>query len=322
MITSINAKSKQQTDFPATLVMPTAKQHVNTSVTTKQRVNTSVTTETSDETSDVKDVTAAKQRIDKNETAAKQHVEIADLNKHYYIALTGGFCDNIRIYCLHYVYPTFDVTFVASSIKQYEIGQKNDNLTKFNCNNVIYKKDVPKGNKVYMITTRNRNLIIPGFDTSYKYLKQHYKSIRRLLLNPLTAYSDFSKNLVENFIKDTKDYLLIGIRWRFPYTKRNHFFLYNCDSLIDDIEALLTVYNNIILMFDDWNYLKLFVRIFRDVLRNKTLISLERLGPNNVHELLFIGYNCIRFNRYKRIHRNFVHNFSGFYLLLETIALQ
>lgn len=255
----------------------------------------------------------------KHVSVNEANLEVIDFDKSYYIALTGGLCDNIRIYCLCYYYPNLKVTFVCNDLKQYEIGQKNTNLLKFNCKRIVEKSTLPPGTKIHKLTTRQRNLYIPGFDTSYSFVKMFRGKIRQLLLHPIQPYSNYCSKIV-NKIWKTNDYLLIGIRWRFPYSIRNHFFLYDCDKLFDSIEQSLTNYDNVILMFDDWNYLPLFVSIFRDLLKDKRIIVLNKIGPNDVPDLIRIGYTCIRHNKHKRTKKNFVHNFSGFYLLLELIS--
>lgn len=201
------------------------------------------------------------------------------------LVVTGGFSDNISIYCIRYVYPELSFRYIIRPFK-YEAKQSNENLFKFPFKNVIEydPKEIKKVNNHKEFTKYNHNNI-------FRYLDY----IRPLLLHPTVDYSEYSQNVV-NYIRN-KGYTIVGIRWRYPFIKVDKVSKFSILSLTDSMERIekyLMRYKNFVLMFDDWNYINMFTIMFRDLLVHKKIIILRKIDVNAVHELYYIAKYCTR----------------------------
>ena len=241
----------------------------------------------------------------------------------YYILLTGGFGDNLKLYCFKYAHPEYNVVFVNVAnvpelrdnivIPQYydqtlqnnkmEVGQKNTNMSLFNFPDVI--NYIPKGQKLYINKVKINGNSILQFDIS-KYKEQ----LQPYLLSPKVPYS---KTCIDIFNEvSSKRYGLIGIRWKYPCIGTcGSYFFRSSDKFVPKFAKFLEKHDNIILMFDDWDMIPMFEQMFIDILKGKRIISLQNIPINNIHELLKIASAVRR--------GDFVHNYSGFYQVVSLV---
>ena len=249
------------------------------------------------------------------------------MSKPYYVLLSGGFGDNLKVYSIRYKYPNTKFVFVnvpnTKNIAKYmhtpnkyidmitnhnlmEIGQKNTNTSLFNFDNVI--DYIPDGVKLY-----HHGDDMDGMSTMEFDLYQHKKHLRPILLHPRATYSQKCLNIYRTVSK--KRFGLIGIRWKYPcnWPTCQNYFLNTAHEFIPQLATFIKKHNNIVLMFDDWNYIGLFIQLFIDLLTDgkHTVISLENIPINNIHELLRIS-SAIR-------QKDFIHNYSGFYQIVELV---
>lgn len=207
----------------------------------------------------------------------KQTDKIIDL------VVTGGFTDNISIYCIKYRYPELSFRYV---IKQYiyEAKQNNENLFNFPFENVI-KYDP----KIITETHNHKEFSKYTHNNIYSYLDY----LRPILLHPKKPYSEYAKN-VAKYIRN-KGYTIIGMRWRYPFisiNKKDSFSLISLSTSMEKIEKYLLRNNKFVLMFDDWSFVEMFTIMFHDLLVNKRVILLQKIDVNDIHDLYYISKHC------------------------------
>lgn len=259
--------------------------------------------------------------------------DIKNMKNVNYVLLTGGFGDNIKAYALKYYFPHKNFIFInvpntkelatrLRSPKHYldliehknllEVGQKTTNMGLFNFPDVInYIPDTDK--KILTMYDYGKLLRVFGLQP---FLMKIRHELSKYLLSPKVKYSDYCLK-VYNRIKD-EEYAMLGIRWRYPCINEcgNIFLSGNNKKFVtEQIPDFLRKNNNIILVFDDWKMLELFRVMYYDILYNdgnyKNVITLQPIGPNDIHDLLKIA-SCIEL-------KNFLHNYSGFYQILSLV---
>lgn len=246
----------------------------------------------------------------------------------FYILLTGGFGDNLKIYCFKYAHPEYRCKFVnvpntpdiadnvlnkklylevISKHNPMEVGQKNTNMSLFNFPDVI--DHIPPGVKLYINHIQIENNGILQFN-----IHKYKRMLRPFLLQPRVKYSNTCKRIFEEV--SSKRYGLIGIRWKYPCVGNpcRSFFMFNAGKFVKKLTRFMKKHRNIVLMFDDWSYTDLFIGMFSDLINEKQhrIISLENIPINNIHEMLKIG-SAIDGS-------DFLHNYSGFYQVVELVV--
>lgn len=272
----------------------------------------------------------------KDVATSKQYEETKDIKNMKnvnYVLLTGGFGDNIKAYALKYYFPHKNFIFInvpntkelatrLRSPKHYldliehknllEVGQKTTNMSLFNFPDVI--NYIPNTDKK-ILTMYDYGKLLRVFGMQPFLMKIRHE-LSKYLLSPKVKYSDYCLK-VYNRIKD-EEYAMLGVRWRYPCINEcgNIFLSGNNKKFVtEQIPDFLRKNNNIILVFDDWKMLELFRVMYYDILYNdgnyKNVITLQPIGPNDIHDLLKIA-SCIEL-------KNFLHNYSGFYQILSLV---
>lgn len=244
----------------------------------------------------------------------------------YYILLSGGFGDNLKLYCFRYEHPEYNIIYVnvpnTKDIAKYmydknnymrmiskynimEVGQKNTNMSLFKFDNVI--NHIPYDELIYTHGNKINNNWLMVNDV-YKFRSK----LKPILLNPIVPYSRLCMDIFNEINKNK--YGLIGIRWKFPYQGFEHrYFLAQSSKFIPMVANFIKKHNNIILMFDDWDYTALFIQIFIDLLADgkHKVITLKDISVNEIHNMLKIA---------SAIDKNdFIHNYSGFYEIVKLV---
>ena len=257
---------------------------------------------------------------------SKQLMAVDHRKPTYYILLSGGFGDNLKLYCFRYAHPEYKIVFVNVSntkeiakymfdkdnylrmITKYntmEVGQKNTNMSLFKFDNVI--DHIPYNEPIYTHGNKiNSNWLMVNNIGDYK------NKLKPVLLKPIVPYSSLCKCIYKEV--NTHKYGLIGIRWRFPYQGFDHkYFLAQSSKFIPQVANFIRKHNNIILMFDDWDYIPLFIQLFIDLLTDgkHKVITLQDISVNNIHELLKIASAISK--------HDFIHNYSGFYDIIDLV---
>ena len=244
----------------------------------------------------------------------------------YYILLSGGFGDNLKLYCFRYAHPEYNIVYVnvpnTKEIAQYmfdkdnylrmitkyntmEVGQKNTNMSLFKFDNVI--SYIPHDQPIY--THGNK---IDGNWLMVNNIKDYKDKLRPVLLKPVVPYSSLCKSIFKEVSKHK--YGLIGIRWLFPYQGFDHkYFLAQSSKFIPQVANFIRKHKYILLMFDDWAYTPMFIQVFADLITDgkHKMITLKDISVNNIHELLKIASAINK--------RDFIHNYSGFYEIIDLV---
>lgn len=232
------------------------------------------------------------------------------------IIITGGLADNLH-FLNYYLFIDNNINYCFVK-RYYEAGQTNLNLLKFYLpkrllNNIKFYNSYEEAFKncyFFMDHYKNKTPIVNELNkvifNSLSYKHKHKKYYQTLLLNPLLPYNIECKNIIDK-IKNN-DYGLIGIRWLYPHGRLCKFSLMTIKQNLANYEKLLNNYNKVVIMCDDYRFLKLFKIIFYDLLINKEIITLKNIDVNNVHESIKIASLC----------KTFTHNYSGFYDLIDV----
>ena len=217
------------------------------------------------------------------------------LNKNSKFGLVrNGFGDNMAYYARDTSEGVFTVVLnnkYKKSVYNMECGQLPNNLLKFKCNRVLTS---------------------PRLSVSKRCLGPNDGNLRRM------------------FLKNNPNFLLESIaEYKYPHSKiigysvlGIRFFYVSCNPvgeicsnsfvqlkyLMDGITDFIRNHDKLILMIDDWRFLRLFIVMFYDILQKKRVIILNNISINDVHELLRIGINS----------KDFFHTYSGFYTLMDS----
>lgn len=250
-----------------------------------------------------------------------------------YVYLIGGFTDNIKIYNIKEteIGLLFNIVFVVKDNYKSPTRSNNHGLyDHYSLPDVILESDVPKNVKPARFQPKTLADIIPG--QIYCYRNQYGKSdlfitkvllvgdMFNILLNPTKKVSDYVNSVIATIKHD--NWVLVGNRCSYLQTAYHGG---------DKIERLLLIgstleshpeIKNIVLALDDDSFLPAFRYIFGDILEGRTILKL-RLPNNHEYEYIEIAKYCtpltkfIQPARFAKF-RNFIHDHSGFYSLLES----
>ena len=217
------------------------------------------------------------------------------LNKNSKFGLVrNGFGDNMAYYARDISEGVFTVVLnnkYKKSVYNMECGQLPNNLLKFKCNRVLTSPRLP--------------VVKRGFEPNDGNLRRMFlKNNPKFLLESIAEYKYPHSKII--------GYSVLGIR----------FFYVSCNPvgnicsnsfvqlkyLMDGITDFIRNHDKLVLMIDDWRFLRLFIVMFYDILQKKRVIILNNIDINDVHELLRIGINS----------KDFFHTYSGFYTLMDS----
>lgn len=250
-----------------------------------------------------------------------------------YIYLIGGFTDNIRIYNVKETElgKRFNIVFVVK--QNYRSPTKSNNRGlwgTYKLNDIILEKNVPPGVTEATVLPKTIDQIEPNKIYCYSLNKEKSKffitsilltdSLMKILQNPLKPFSTYIINLREILKKDK--WILVGNRCSYLQTAYNG---------KDKLERLLLIgetlekhpeIKNIVVALDDESYLPAFRYIFGDILKNRNMIHLK-LQNDHEYEYIEIAKYCTPLTKFivptrHSKFRNFIHDHSGFYTLLEN----
>ena len=210
----------------------------------------------------------------------------------------GGFADTFNTYVYNQTFQNHFV-IVNSKYETYngynlESKQSNENLLKFCLKNLLTSNKIKNNIRQKRENWFNSRML--AYETIEKNQEMFLKSISK------------SSNLLL-----FKDYSVLGIRFNYAYCYSR---VKGCSNSfcqlkmhLNNIEKFIKNHNEIILMIDDWRFLKLFEIMFYDLLKGKQIQILININVNNVHELFSIAYNS----------KDFYHTHSGFYNLIDKM---
>ena len=203
-----------------------------------------------------------------------------------FVDVINGFADNLfsyYIYCKTNKINKFLRFTISFKYSIYDCKQVFTNMLKFCFKNII--------SRIY-----HDNEFNDKYDIHIKDLLAFYYNNKDILLNSIAKYS--------YNIKYLKEYFVLGIRYYHPMCSLNQLQIH-----LDNITNFIKSHKNIVLMIDDWRFLKFFIMTFYDLLIHKRIIILINIRVNDVHELLRIGYYS----------KDFYHTYSGFYTIIDGL---
>ena len=205
------------------------------------------------------------------------------------IPARGGLCDNYimwsyAIHCGGFLLVNSNYSGRHSS-RQLECGQSNTNLLKFQFERLLTNVKPSIRNPYYKWSQK----MLLGQDIKNRFFRNFSRPIARTI-DP------------KNF---DKTWAMIGIRWFYVKIPNNSF--YALHLRVDSLKEFIENHQKIVLIFDKYEFLRLFLMMFYDVLRGKSLAILNRFGINGVENTLKIASKC----------GDFWHTKSGFYDIIE-----
>lgn len=213
------------------------------------------------------------------------------LNKNSKFGLVrNGFGDNMAYYARDISEGIFTVVLNNPAHKT-ECGQLPNNLLKFKCNRVLTSPRLP-------VSKRN----LGHYDKKLR--RMFLRNNSKFLLESISEYKYPHSKII--------GYSVLGIR--FFYVSCNPVGQICSNSFVqlkyltDGITDFIRNHDKLVLMIDDWRFLRLFIVMFYDILQKKRVVVLNNIGTNDVHELLRIGINS----------KNFFHTYSEFYTLMDS----
>ena len=214
------------------------------------------------------------------------------LNEHsLIIPARGGMNDNYVMWCYAVHHNGFLLVNPKYSgrkgSKHLECGQSNTNLLKFPFERLLTNVK-PSIRNPYCLWGRM-------LSQEKNHVKLHYKTF----LRPIAKTID-----PKNF---DKSWAMIGIRWFYVKYTGNSFCILH--DRIDSLRDFIKSHEKIVLMFDKYEFTRLFFMMFYDVLRGKHLALLNRFGINGVENTLAVASKC----------GDFWHTYSGFYNIIENM---
>lgn len=217
------------------------------------------------------------------------------LNEHsLIIPARGGMNDNYVMWCYavhHNGFLLVNPKYAGrKGSKHLECGQSNTNLLKYPFERLLTNAK-PSIRNPYCLWGRM-------LSQEKEYIKLHYKTFLRPIartINPM------------NF---DKTWAMIGIRWFYVKYTGNSFCILH--DRIDSLRDFIKSHEKIVLMFDKYEFTRLFFMMFYDVLRGKHLALLNRFGINGVENTLTVASKC----------GDFWHTWSGFYEIIENMNEQ
>ena len=205
------------------------------------------------------------------------------------IPARGGLCDNYimwsyAIHCGGFLLVNSKYSGKSSS-RQLECGQSNTNLLKFPFERLLTNVKPTVRNPYYKWS----QTMLLGQDIKNRFFRNFSRPIAKTI-DP------------KNF---DRTWAMIGIRWFYVKIPNNSF--YTLHLRIESLKEFIENHQKIVLVFDKYEFLKLFLMMFYDVLRGKSLAILNRFGINGVENTLKIASKC----------GDFWHTKSGFYDIIE-----
>lgn len=240
------------------------------------------------------------QKVFVNSSKEKTNVSIANLKRtdkdrlnenSLIIPARGGMNDNYVMwsYAFHHngfllVNPKY---CGRKGSKHLECGQSNTNLLKFPFERLLTNVK-PSIRNPYCLWGR-----------MLSQEKDHVKLYSKTFLRPIAKTIN-----PKNF---DKSWAMIGIRWFYVKCTGNSFCILH--DRIDSLRDFIKSHEKIVLMFDKYEFSRLFFMMFYDVLRGKHLALLNRFGINGVENTLTVASRC----------GDFWHTWSGFYNIIESM---
>ena len=252
---------------------------------------------------------------------------------HIYVYLIGGFTDNIKIYNIKYTElgNKFKITFVVKS--NYRSPTRSNNLglkSNYNLPDIITESELPRGIVPATFLPQHIEEIKPNLIYCYQQKQTKSKlfitntimndNIQRILKAPSVRYSDYTLNLCKYIKKGP--WVLLGNRC--SYLQKAYNGKDKLERMLQMADFLIEhpIIDHLLIALDDDEYISAFRYIFGDILKNRKFIYL-RLQNDHEHEYIKIAQYCtplttfVKPERYRKF-RNFIHDHSGFYSLLES----